>query len=300
MAPSKEREGEVIRAPDLEIVGDQVRLQPGGFTADPETYSGITERKLVPKMGRFRENPFEFLRELSLFVSGTGWRAYDNFIGQPIYYSGYSDKMRTSIFNNPLLVGKISELADRQVNSEEKNGLLSVGAPVEMQKKGVVSDLRDRRKKEIESNLRDVVDTMIDNMICKMESKGFIRGAYYFATQLLTRAYHQGKLCFYINPYIQPRFLLLSVRFVGIHVSSEEVLRLRSVAEEASRKKQSIIFLPCHKSHVDYVSLQLICYRLGIALPVIVAGDNLNFPAVGPFLQHAGMSYYLLAGRNQF
>ena len=74
----------------------------------------------------------------------------------------------------------------------------------------------------------------------------------------------------------------------GIHVSSEEVLRLRLVAEEAARNKQSIIFLPCHKSHIDYVSLQLICYRLGIALPTIVAGDNLNFPVVGSFLQNAG------------
>lgn len=75
---------------------------------------------------------------------------------------------------------------------------------------------------------------------------------------------------------------------VGIHVSSEEVLRLRKVAEEAERKKQSIIFLPSHRSHVDYVSMQLICYRLGLALPVVVAGDNLNFPVVGAFLQHAG------------
>jgi glycerol-3-phosphate O-acyltransferase len=74
----------------------------------------------------------------------------------------------------------------------------------------------------------------------------------------------------------------------GIHVSSEEVLRLRSVAAEAAKKRQSIVFLPCHKSHVDYVSLQIICFRLGIALPVVVAGDNLNFPLVGTFLQHAG------------
>ena len=74
----------------------------------------------------------------------------------------------------------------------------------------------------------------------------------------------------------------------GIHVSSEEVFRLRSVAEEAAKKKQSIIFLPCHRSHVDYVSLQLICYRLGISLPTVIAGDNLNLPGLGYFLQHAG------------
>lgn len=56
----------------------------------------------------------------------------------------------------------------------------------------------------------------------------------------------------------------------------------------AAEKKQSLIFLPCHRSHVDYVSLQVICYRLGIVLPFVVAGDNLNFPLVGPFIQHAG------------
>ena len=76
---------------------------------------------------------------------------------------------------------------------------------------------------------------------------------------------------------------------IGIHVSSEEVLRLKTVAEKAEKDKQSIIFLPCHRSHVDYVSLQLICYRLGLTLPIVVAGDNLNFPVVGSFLQHAGM-----------
>jgi len=121
-------------------------------------------------------------------------------------------------------------------------------------------------------------------MICKMESKRFIRGASYMCTQLLTRAYHQGEHDPYdeFNPPTKQDL-------AGIHVSSEEVLRLRSVAEEAARKKQSIIFLPCHRSHVDYVSLQIICYRLGIALPTVVAGDNLNLPVLGYFLQHAGM-----------
>lgn len=66
------------------------------------------------------------------------------------------------------------------------------------------------------------------------------------------------------------------------------MLRLRAVAEKAEKNNHSIIFLPCHRSHIDYISLQLICYRLGLALPTVVAGDNLNFPLVGPFLQHAG------------
>jgi len=201
-----------------------------------------------------------FLREVSLYVSGTGWRAYDDVIGQPIFYTGFSEHIKTQVMSATLLQTKISQLADMRVTVEEKEGLLNKYEK-DLQTK------RAQRRAVLVQSLQEVAENLTDNMICKFESKTFIRGAYYMVTQLLLRAYHQG-----------------------IHVSSEEVLRLRNVAEEAARKKQSIIFLPCHRSHVDYVSLQLLCYRLGLALPVIVAGDNLNFPLVGSFLQHAGRS----------
>ena len=161
-----------------------------------------------------------------------------------------------------LLQTKIAQLADARVAVEEKEGLLNPND-------GDFQVKKAQRHAVLVQGLQEVAESLTDNMICKFESKRFIRGAYYLVTQLLLRAYHQG-----------------------IHVSSEEVLRLRSVAEEAARKKQSIIFLPCHRSHVDYVSLQLLCYRLGLALPVVVAGDNLNFPVVGSFLQHAGKPVY--------
>ncbi|KAI9928371.1 hypothetical protein ASPWEDRAFT_50421 [Aspergillus wentii DTO 134E9] len=257
--PSEKTVDDGHSAPDLEIVGDRVTIHPTGFTGGPGHHDDtITERNLVRHMARFRENPFDFLREVSLYMSGTGWRAYDDVIGQPVFYNGFSDRIKSSILSSPILLEKIKELAEKRIAVEQEEGLLEI-------RKGSFDQKRTHRKNEIEGNLKEVVNTMMDDMICKMESKRFIRGAYYLCTQLLTRAYHQG-----------------------VHVSSEEVLRLRSVAEEAAKKKQSIVFLPCHKSHVDYVSLQIICYRLGIGLPVVVAGDNLNIPLLGPFLQHAG------------
>ncbi|KAI0869024.1 acyltransferase-domain-containing protein [Hypoxylon argillaceum] len=246
-------------APDLQILGDQITLQPRSYVETRRSDGrDHDEEALMQNMARFRSEPLRFLREVSLYVSGTGWRAYDNFIGRPIYYSGFSEQMKNSVVSAPLLRARISELADKRLELEENEGWLRKD-----DKKYAIK--RAHRRAVIESGIRDVAEKMTDDMICKFESKAFIRGAYYLVTQLLTRAYHQG-----------------------IHVSSEEVLRLRKVAEEAERKKQSIIFLPSHRSHVDYVSMQLICYRLGLALPVVVAGDNLNFPVVGSFLQHAG------------
>ncbi|KAI0482962.1 acyltransferase [Xylariaceae sp. FL0804] len=243
-------------APDLQILGDQIILQPRSYVESRREVDH--EEALMHHMARFRSEPLQFLREVSLYVSGTGWRAYDRVIGQPIFYSGFSEQMRNSVVSAPLLRTRISQLAEKRLEIEEKEGWLSKDDKNFAAKKA-------HRRVALEAGIREVAEKLTNDMICKFESKTFIRGAYYLVTQLLTRAYHQG-----------------------IHVSSEEVLRLRKVAEEAERKKQSIIFLPSHRSHVDYVSMQLICYRLGLALPVVVAGDNLNFPVVGSFLQHAG------------
>ncbi|KAL8861702.1 MAG: hypothetical protein Q9178_001903 [Gyalolechia marmorata] len=256
MSPSKTDVLPQPSAPDLDILGDQVTIHPGGYV-EPTVPDDAPERNIVGHMARFRESPLDFLREISLYISGTGWRAYDHVIGQPIYYPGFSDNMKTMIMRTPMLQQRIHELADKRLEVEEKEGLFAYALDQDQ--------LKSKRRNEIVASLQEVALGLTDGMICKMESNRFIRFAYYSATQLLTRAYHQG-----------------------IHVSSEEVLRLRSVAETAAKNKHSIIFLPCHRSHVDYVSLQLICYRLGIALPTVVAGDNLKIPVLGTFLQHAG------------
>lgn len=178
-------------APDLEIVGNQVTIQHAGFTGGPEQHDeedgAITERHLVRNMARFRERPLDFLREVSLYMSGTGWRAYEDVVGQPIYYPGYSERVKSLMLKNPILRNRVKELAEARLAVEEEEGLLEL-------KTGSLEKKREKRRKEIEGNLHQVVDTMMDNMICKMDSKRFIRGAYYLATQLLTRAYHHGEL----------------------------------------------------------------------------------------------------------
>ncbi|RYP67562.1 hypothetical protein DL771_007174 [Monosporascus sp. 5C6A] len=259
MAPGNEDDDVLTRdsAPDLQILGDQITLQPRSYVETRPKEEQDHEEALMRHMASFRSEPLRFLREVSLYVSGTGWRAYDNIVGQPIFYSGYSEHIKNSVLSASLLQTRISQLADMRLDVEEKEGWLRKDDKH-------LETKRAHRRSVLESGLQEVAEKWTNDMICKFESKPFIRSAYYLVTQLLTRAYHQG-----------------------IHVSSEEVLRLRKVAEEAQRKKQSIIFLPSHRSHVDYVSMQLICYRLGLALPVVVAGDNLNFPLVGPFLQNA-------------
>jgi glycerol-3-phosphate O-acyltransferase len=52
--------------------------------------------------------------------------------------------------------------------------------------------------------------------------------------------------------------------------------------------KREIVFVPCHRSHMDYLLLSYAIYREGYAIPHIAAGINLNLPLVGRFLRKGG------------
>jgi glycerol-3-phosphate O-acyltransferase len=49
-----------------------------------------------------------------------------------------------------------------------------------------------------------------------------------------------------------------------------------------------IVYVPCHRSHIDYMLLGYVIYRNGLALPHIAAGINLNLPIVGSILRRGG------------
>lgn len=49
-----------------------------------------------------------------------------------------------------------------------------------------------------------------------------------------------------------------------------------------------VIYVPCHRSHVDYLLLSYQLYVNGLVPPHIAAGVNLNLPIVGPILRRGG------------
>ena len=49
-----------------------------------------------------------------------------------------------------------------------------------------------------------------------------------------------------------------------------------------------LILCPCHKSHIDYMVLSLVCDEHGMQPPHVAAGENLNFWPVGRLLRMAG------------
>lgn len=65
-----------------------------------------------------------------------------------------------------------------------------------------------------------------------------------------------------------------------------EVNNLKQVRQMA--KDHEIIYVPCHRSHADYLLLSYQLYHEGLAPPHIAAGINLNFWPVGSILRRGG------------
>ncbi len=67
-----------------------------------------------------------------------------------------------------------------------------------------------------------------------------------------------------------------------IKVSNAETLR------QLAQDGHEIIYVPCHRSHMDYLLLTYIIYHQGLVTPRIAAGINLNFWPAGPIFRKAG------------
>ncbi|MFK7730215.1 MAG: glycerol-3-phosphate 1-O-acyltransferase PlsB [Pseudomonadales bacterium] len=54
---------------------------------------------------------------------------------------------------------------------------------------------------------------------------------------------------------------------------------------------KELVYVPCHRSHIDYLLMSYALFMQGVSLPHIAAGLNLNMPLVGPFLRFGGAFY---------
>lgn len=56
-------------------------------------------------------------------------------------------------------------------------------------------------------------------------------------------------------------------------------------------RNHEIVYVPCHRSHFDYLLLSYIVYQQGLSLPHVAAGINLNIPLIGSILRRGGAFY---------
>ncbi|MCK3657757.1 glycerol-3-phosphate 1-O-acyltransferase [Pasteurellaceae bacterium Pebbles2] len=83
---------------------------------------------------------------------------------------------------------------------------------------------------------------------------------------------------------VADRFLrwLWNKLYQGIDVQNAD--RVRKLALDG----HEIVYIPCHRSHIDYLLLSYVLYHQGLVTPHIAAGINLNFWPVGGLFRRGG------------
>jgi glycerol-3-phosphate O-acyltransferase len=71
--------------------------------------------------------------------------------------------------------------------------------------------------------------------------------------------------------------------YSAFEIDEEGLARVRQAAKDGT-----LVLLPSHKSHVDYIILTRVFFHANLPVPLVAAGDNLSFFPLGPILRRGG------------
>ncbi len=89
----------------------------------------------------------------------------------------------------------------------------------------------------------------------------------------------------YSNPVVRSASFLLTHVWNRIY---DGVLVHHLDKFKAAAPGHEVVYVPCHRSHMDYLLLSYLLYERGIVPPHIAAGINLNLPVIGTLLRKGG------------
>ncbi len=89
----------------------------------------------------------------------------------------------------------------------------------------------------------------------------------------------------YSQPFISFMSLCLGRLWNRLYdgVTFRHTDKLREIGDRVE-----IVYVPCHRSHMDYLLLPYVIYHKGFAVPHVAAGVNLNMPVIGRLLRKGG------------
>jgi glycerol-3-phosphate O-acyltransferase len=116
------------------------------------------------------------------------------------------------------------------------------------------------------------------------------------AVLLTARQYAMEIAANYSQPFVTFMASILGRVWTRLYdgVEFEHVEKLQEVGDGAE-----IIYVPCHRSHMDYLLLSYVIYRKGFAVPHVAAGVNLNMPVIGRFLRKGGAFFLRRSFKGQ-
>ncbi len=137
------------------------------------------------------------------------------------------------------------------------------------------------------SHRRTMVRSLVKNIHVRDEINKQSNGRIPRKRRLVKKAYKYAReICSDLN---YPIVRMLVRGFTWFWNTRYEGLNIRNIDEiKDISKDNALVYVPCHRSHIDYCALTFILYENGLMLPQVAAGNNLNLPIIGSILRGAG------------
>ncbi|MBE0405652.1 glycerol-3-phosphate 1-O-acyltransferase PlsB [Psychrobacter sp. AOP22-C1-22] len=141
------------------------------------------------------------------------------------------------------------------------------------------------------SDRRNLVDKLVYSPAIKhaIEAEAAETGTSTRETRLLAKNYANEMVNDYSHSIVRGFYKFLTWLWTQLY-DGVEVHHFERVRELAA--DYELIYVPCHRSHVDYLLLSYVIYKRGLSIPYVAAGDNLDVPVLGPLLRGA-VAFYI-------
>ena len=289
----------------LRLPRPERRLRIGAARADPAYFelagrASFFSTRLVARAPRYLEK---------LVAAAAAYADFDvDLVPVAIFWGRAPDKeaslWRLFFAEDWVLVGRFRKFLNVIVNG--RNTVLHFGEPLALREamqdgmnaprnvrrilRSLRTTLRAQRASTIGPDLshrRTMVAQLIKTQAVRRAVRAEMRarGMQRRAALLLARKYAVEIAANYSQPFVTFMSLLLGRLWNRLYGGLEfgHIENLGDIGDGAE-----IIYVPCHRSHMDYLLLSYVIYRKGFAVPHVAAGANLNMPVIGRFLRKGG------------
>ena len=141
------------------------------------------------------------------------------------------------------------------------------------------------------SDRRNLVDKLVYSPAIKhaIEAEAAASGTSVREARMLAKGYANEMVNDYSHSIVRGFYKFLTWLWTQLY-DGVEVHHFERVRELAA--DYELVYVPCHRSHVDYLLLSYVIYKRGLSIPYVAAGDNLDVPVLGPLLRGA-VAFYI-------
>ncbi|KAA0913536.1 glycerol-3-phosphate 1-O-acyltransferase PlsB [Psychrobacter sp. ANT_WB68] len=141
------------------------------------------------------------------------------------------------------------------------------------------------------SDRRNLVDKLVYSPAIKnaIEAEAEASGISVREARVLAKGYANEMVNDYSHSIVRGFYKFLTWLWTQLY-DGVEVHHFERVRELAA--DYELVYVPCHRSHVDYLLLSYVIYKRGLSIPYVAAGDNLDVPVLGPLLRGA-VAFYI-------